>query len=167
MILSNDLPNGRCKLTNRKRGDWFHSVVVLTEYDIPQNGDPIQCVIIHFHGEKGSPVLDKQKCNIYQAGIHIGVPFYCISLWSDSYAVVEKIRTDKKTYEEGYGQSDLTISQISTIAFEKWFNKIPYIHQRDESYNCIAFSDDLLYFLKYKKWNPRIIENHKKHGLVL
>lgn len=146
---------------SRKKSNWFHSIVVLTNEKILDK--LVNCTILHFYGEKGSPVLEKCMTKIRK-----NVDKYHISLWFDCYGVDEDIRVGNDEYESGCGVSELSCDDIIVLARSKWGDcKIPYAHQRKESYNCIGFSDDLIHMLKYGKWNGRIETNHRKYMLTL
>jgi hypothetical protein len=167
LLLSNDVPFERV-IANRKRGDWFHSIVVLTEREIPENGDVIDCIVLHFHGENGSPVLETNQALISCKIAYKNRLIYRISLWVGICIFPEKIRTGNNSYEDGYGHTDLNLKKIIETVSDKWGkSKIPYIHRHKESYNCIGFSDDVIHFLRHGKWNPRIIENHAKYQLMV
>jgi len=166
IILSNDVPFG--SIANRKKGNWFHSIVIFTKIEIPENGNSINCFILHFHGENGSPVLEANHSTISIQTKKRNRPIYSISSWFGTYGVCEKIRVSDKIYEDGNGYTDISVNTLVTAVFEKWGNsKIPYVHQHKESYNCIGFSDDVVHFIKYGKWNPRIVENHSKYQLLV
>jgi hypothetical protein len=165
IILSNDDPFS--SIANRKKGIWFHSIVVLTKQEIPENGDFLECFIMHFHGEKGGPIFESNYGTISMQMRIRKIPIYSISLWFGTYGVCEKIRIGDNSYEDGCGYIDMSIEKLVRAVFEKWGkSKIPYVHQHKESYNCIGFSDDVIYFIKYGKWNPRIVENHAKYQLI-
>ena len=170
ILMTNDYPMGRMHAPKRKKGDWFHSVSVFSRKSInelPVGGPPVNCIIIHFFGDNGSPVLNYLDSTIKCIKMHKGKKLYVIDAWSTSVCVIGDIRTNEG-YECGYGYSNLTITEIVFAAINKWGNeKIPYSHQRNESYNCVAFVDDILYWASRQTWNPRIIDMHKKHRLCL
>lgn len=170
ILMTNDYPLGRMHAPKRKKGDWYHSIAVFATKsidDLPIGGSPIECVIVHFFGENGSPVLSFLSSDIRCVRQHMGKKLYEITAWSGSTCVIGDIRTDNG-YERGCGSSDMTIDEIVTIAIDKWGNnKIPYAHQRNESYNCVAFVDDILHWSSTRMWNPRIVNMHEKHGLYV
>lgn len=161
---------GRMHAPKRRKGDWYHSISVFANESIdelPVGGTPVKCVIIHFFGEFGSPVLSYLESTIKCTKIHMGKKLYMIDAYRTSTCVIGDIRTNNG-YECGHGSSSLKIVDIISIALNKWGNeKIPYAHQRNESYNCVAFVDDILHWASHQKWNPRIEDMHKKHMLVL
>jgi hypothetical protein len=154
----------------RKKGDWYHSISVFTTKNIntlSPGGKDISCVILHFYGENGAPVLAKTISKISCIGTHKGKNLYKISAWSESCAVIGDVRTFDG-YENGYGKTTKSIKSITTAAFGKWGdNKIPYAHQRSESYNCVAFVDDILSWAGKDCWNERIEAMHEKYGLYI
>ena len=169
IILSHECPMGKEKVPSRKKGDWFHSICVLCNHIIfeMKKGDKFNCKIIHFFGEKGSPVLDQIDSKISYVKEHKGKTIYMIDCWPHSYGVIGDIRTEDG-YKDGYGISYMSMNNVTKNAFSKWGNnKIPYTHQYSESYNCVAFVDDILYFLVNNTWNKRIESNHIKFGLYL
>jgi hypothetical protein len=170
ILMTNDHPMGRIHAPKRKKGDWYHSISVFAHESIdelPVGGSPVDCVIIHFFGEDGSPVLSYLSSTIKCTKTHIGKKLYEIDAWSTSTCVIGDIRTNNG-YECGHGSSIMTIVEIVTAAINKWGDeKIPYTHQRNESYNCVAFVDDILHWASHQKWNPRIVDMHAKHGLCL
>lgn len=169
ILLTHEYPLGRQRPTSRKKADWFHSIAVFSENSISELevGNRISCQIIHFFGSKGSPVLDTFNSTIYCHSIRYGKKIYELSGYGGSYGVIGIIRTIDGQIESD-GKTDKSIDEIVKLAYKKWgYNRIPYAHQREESYNCVGFTDDILYFMKYNEWNPRIVQNHKKHGLYI
>jgi hypothetical protein len=170
ILLSSYHPIGRMHIPNRKKGDWFHSISVFTSEDInclPIGGQFVKCTVIHFFGHNGSPVLDMTDTTIRCVRNHMGKKLYNVSDWSNDVAVIGDIRT-LNGYEPGYGSTETSINDIKSAAIGKWGNgKIPYTHQRNESYNCIAFSDDILVWATKNVWNPRIENMHEKYGLYI
>jgi hypothetical protein len=170
ILLSLDNPMGRMLAPRRKKGDWFHSISVFSSEDInnlPIGGQFVKCSIIHFFGHNGNPVLDITNTSIRCVRNHMGKKLYNVSEWSDSVAVIGDIRTSNG-YECGHGSTEISFKDIKHAAIGKWgIEKIPYVHQRNESYNCVAFSDDILVWAKTKKWNKRIDDMHEKHGLYI
>lgn len=170
ILLTEDHPMGRMMPPKRKKGDWFHSISVFTHKDINNlkvKSKAIPCTVIHFFGSNGSPVLSVLETSIRCYKIHQGTKLYSVGVWNNSAAVIGDIRT-MDGYKEGYGKSNLTIFEIVTAAVNKWGNeKIPYAHQKNESYNCVAFVDDILTWAATKKWNSRIEKMHEKYGLYL
>ena len=170
ILLSNHFPPGRMNVSTRKKGDWFHSISVFTNADIdalPVGGPSIKCFVIHFFGHKGGPVLDMTNTSIRCVKKHMGKKLYNVAVWGNSVAVIGDIRTENG-YEPGHGSTNLSINEIKAAAIGKWGNeKIAYAHQRNESYNCVAFSDDILVWAAKKRWNQRIEEMHNKYGLYI
>jgi hypothetical protein len=168
ILLTADHPMGRMHAPKRKKGDWFHSISVFADKNInslPVGGSSIKCSVIHFYGHLGGPVLDTIKTSIKCVKKHMGKKLYIVKAWSDSIAVIGDIRTIKG-YEPGHGSTDLSLSDIKSVAIKKWGNEnVPYAHQRNESYNCVAFVDDILVWAATKRWNRRIEKMHAKHGL--
>ena len=168
MLLSKDFPMGRMSTPTRKKGDWFHSIAIFCNQNIselPVKGKMIKCTIIHFYGSSGTPVLSLCEAHIKCSSIHKGKKVYSIDLWDDSFAVIGDIKTNNG-YEIGHGSSTIVINDIIDIAFNKWgYEQIPYTHQKRESYNCVAFVDDILHICKYHTWNPRIFDMHSKYQL--
>jgi hypothetical protein len=152
----------------RKKGDWFHSISVFSHTninDLPVGGNMVNCTVIHFFGRKGGPVLDMTNTTIRCVKKHIGKNLYTVAAWSDSVAVIGDIRT-ANGYEPGYGSTYVSINDIKSAAIGKWGDdKVPYAHQRNESYNCVAFVDDILVWAVKKRWNYRIESMHTKYGL--
>jgi hypothetical protein len=170
ILMTDDHPMGRMHAPKRKKGDWYHSIAVFSNEsieDLPIGGNMIECVIIHFFGNTGSPVLSYLDSNIQCVKKHMGKKLYEIEAWAGSTCVIGDIRTEEG-YENGYGSSNMSIPEIITVALGKWGNnKIPYTHQRNESYNCVAFVDDILHWSATCSWNPRIVNMHAKHMLCL
>ena len=168
IILSSDFPMGRMKPATRKKGDWFHSISLFSETDFTKSSDQIDCGVIHFHGERGSPVLESLTTTIHRYGSHKGVDLYTIGAWKSAYGVVGDIRT-LDGYENGYGATEaFTFYELVHHAFTKWgYSRIPYAHQRNESYNCVAFVDDIINVAKTGGWSPRIEKMHEKHRLTM
>ena len=169
ILLSHELPMGRNKVPCRKKGDWFHSISVFSENEFPidDNGKQNNCTIIHFFSENGSPVLEKINSKICFVKTHKNKSIYKIDCWPNSWGVIGDIRTET-SYINGCGKTPMFMDKILSNAFDKWsHNKIPYAHQRSESYNCVAFVDDILYFSSNGIWNKRIENNHIKYGLYL
>ena len=170
ILLSNHFPPGRMNVSTRKKGDWYHSISVFTTTDIntlSPGGRAINCTILHFYGQNGAPVLEKITSKISCIGTHKGKNLYKISAWPESCAVIGDVRTSDG-YKNGYGKTSKSIKNITTAAFDKWGdNKIPYAHQRNESYNCVAFVDDILSWTEKDCWNERIKVMHEKYGLYI
>ena len=170
ILLSGDHPFGRMSAPKRKKGDWYHSVAVFADEsinDLSIGANPIKCVVIHFFGHNGSPVLEKIDTYIRCTRKHIDKKLYILSAWDKSIGVVGDIRT-KKGYEKGYGICCQPIDKIISTAFQKWgYERIPYSHQRNESYNCVAFVDDISIQASTGIWNKRIVDMHYVHGLYL
>jgi hypothetical protein len=170
ILLTSDYPMGRMHAPKRKKGDWFHSISVFSSEDIndlPIDGQSVECTVIHFFGYRGGPVLDITTTSIRCVRKHMGKKLYSVSGWSNYVAVIGDIRT-AKGYELGYGSTLTSMDEIKSAAFGKWGSeKIPYAHQRNESYNCVAFSDDILVWAAKNRWNHRIEDMHKKHGLYI
>lgn len=170
ILLTDDHPMGRMNAPKRKKGDWYHSIGVFANKSIvglPIGSKPIDCTVIHFFGHRGSPVLSRLRTKIRCIKKHMGEKLYILSAWDTSVGVIGDIRTDNG-YENGAGACDIPIQQIESTAFEKWGNeKIPYAHQRNESYNCVAFVDDILVWASTGRWNPRIIDMHAHHKLYI
>lgn len=170
ILLSNDFPMGRMKGPSRKKGDWYHSISVFTPKNFTQNNNPrefVPCTIIHFWAQNGSPVLATIKTKISFIRRHKGQKLYKIHCYPGSFGVIGHIRTEKG-YITGFGNTNKKIKDIIKIAFSKWgYGKIPYAHQRNESYNCVGFVDDILIWTKNDHWNKRIEKLHKKYGLYI
>ena len=170
ILLSNDFPMGRAGSATRKKGDWYHSIAVFTDsniFDIQIGEYPVKCKIIHFYGEKGSPVLSVINSKISCMKEHKGKKLYKIHCWSSSYGVIGDVRTHNG-FEPGYGNTTKSISEIIIAAYEKWGNdKIPYAHQHNEAYNCVGFVDDILSWAENDYWNLRIEKMHIKYGLYV
>jgi hypothetical protein len=167
ILLSNDFPMGRAGVASRMKGDWFHSVTVITKDDPLRIITEIPCDVVHFHGDRGSPVLDSNTDTLEFIGTHKGKRMYRLSLWPDAYGVVGKIRDDMG-YTQGSVVSLMSINDILEAAYIKWSNdRIPYIHQYSGAYNCVGFSDDLVYMSSNGVWNPRISRLHSKYGLFM
>lgn len=147
----------------RKSGDWYHSIAILTGIPLQSPefplDTPVKCIIIDFC--KG-PIVSVHKSNIKK----ITHTVFTIDSYLGSYGTIGTIRVNTKTYIPPSGYTDFVPGEIILLACRKW-GKIPYVHGYSESYNCAGFTDDLLYFLFYKKWNPRIIKNHEKYNLVI
>jgi hypothetical protein len=170
ILLTKDIPMGRMHAPKRKKGDWYHSISVFANENIdelPVGSNPIECFVIHFFGHKGSPVLSKLRTTIKCVRKHVGKKMYVLSAWGASLGVIGDIRTCKG-YEKGFGSSSTPIDKIISVAFQKWgYEQIPYAHQRNESYNCVAFVDDILVWAATNQWNKRIIDMHSRHGLYI
>lgn len=170
ILMTNDHPMGRMHAPKRKKGDWFHSIAVFANEsinDLPIGGHPIDCIIVHFFGDTGSPVLSYLESTIRCTRKHMGTKLYNIEAWNGSTCVIGDIRTDTG-YKPGYGSSEMAIPDIVRIAVDKWGdNKIPYAHQRNEAYNCVSFVDDILHWSVTCEWNPRIVNMHEKHMLCV
>ncbi len=170
ILLSNHFPMGRMNVSTRKKGDWYHSISVFTKKNINTlsfKEKPIKCTILHFYGENGAPVLAKIESKISCIGTHKGNNLYKISAWPESCAVIGDVRFSDG-YKKGYGNTTKSIKSIIDAAFGKWGdNKIPYAHQRSESYNCVAFVDDILSWVEKDCWNERIEKMHAKYGLYI
>jgi hypothetical protein len=168
ILLSHEYPTGRMKCPSRKKGDWFHSIALFCPIDINTIKDNyVSCSIIHFYGQKGSPVLCSIFSKLRCIGIHHNNKIFVLECFTNSFGVIGHIRTSLG-YEEGFGKCDMKFDDIVKIAFEKWgYEQIPYAHQRNESYNCVAFVDDILIMVRDGIWNKRIIDMHEKHRLVL
>ena len=169
ILLTNDRPIGRMNGPTRKKGDWYHAISVFANSSIADLpiGQQIQCTVIHFYGQKGSPVLSTFETFIKCDSEHRGRKLYILSSWSYSVGVIGAIKT-LNGYSQGYGQSDRQIDDIIISAFNKWgYDKIPYSHQRNESYNCVAFVDDILEWANKGYWSKRIEDMHEKHGLFI
>lgn len=168
ILLSNDCPLGKKHAHNRKKGDYFHSIAVFTNQNIKDMkiGETTNCFVIHFHGENGHPVLDEHKTTVTYFKQHFKDKIYTFGSYEGSYGIIGDIKT-KEGYEEGYGCILLTPKNISKLSFDKWgHGQIPYSHNRNESYNCVAFVDDILHRVKYGVWNSRIEQMHEKHRLI-
>ena len=167
ILLTADHPMGRSHCTTRKKADWFHSISIFSStsiVDLPI-GETTKCTVIHFHGHNGGPVLETFETSIKCTKKHIGKKLYYIPEWSDSAAVIGDIKTLDGLHS-GYGECNIPIKNIISTAFNKWgFDRIPYVHQRNESYNCVGFVDDILTWADKGYWNDRIESMHKKHGL--
>jgi hypothetical protein len=170
ILLFTDMPFGKQGVPTRKKKDWFHSISVLGKSSIYKMkiGDIIKkCMVIHFYGEKGGPVLDTTYTDIYCDRIHKGEKIYKLSSYEYSYGVIGDLRIDED-YEKGYGECNYSIDNIINIAYKKWgYEKIPYAHQKGEGYNCVAFVDDILSICKYGKWSKRIERVHDKYKLYI
>lgn len=169
ILLSHEFPSGRCSVHTRKKGNWYHSISVFTNKNILdlKIKSSLKCTIIHFFGNKGSPVLETSESTIMCLDEHKGSKIYRVSLWPSSCAVIGDVRT-LKGYKPGYGKCNTPIENIIYAAYEKWGNeKIPYAHQRNESYNCVGFVDDILSWAQYQQWSERIELLHQKYGLYI
>jgi hypothetical protein len=170
ILLTADHPMGRMHAPKRKKGDWFHSISVFSDTDInnlPTGGRAIPCTVLHFFGHKGSPVLSTVGTTIRCYRVHMGKKLYTVGAWSDSVAVIGDVRTENG-YESGHGRSTMSINEVITASEDKWGNdRIPYAHQRNEAYNCVAFVDDILSWAETQTWNKRIEAMHEKHGLYM
>lgn len=170
ILLSNDLLTGRMNVPTRKKGDWYHSVAVFCNksiYDLIIDDGDVDCTVAHFYGNNGLPVFSFFKTTIKCIGTHKSRKLYCLDAWKDSFAVIGDIRTEKG-YEPGYGKTSMDIDIILCSAYGKWGDEqIPYAHQRNESYNCVGFVDDILCWVKDMKWNKRIEDCHAKYGLYI
>jgi hypothetical protein len=144
VLLSQNFP-GRGKLCNRNKGDWYHSILLISDKSIRtlDQGEKIRCAIIHFL--KG-PLLVFQKIDLS-----------CLK--KDVFILMSS------NGSEGY--TEFSALQIYMMAQEKWgCQKIPYTHNYSQGYNCIGFTDDIIHKLKYGVWNPRIEQVHNKYNLV-
>ena len=169
ILLTHDQLIGRMRGPTRKKGDWFHSISVFTKESVADIavGKKIPCTVIHFYGVDGSPVLDTLDTFIKCTRVHLGKKVYVVSSWSDDIGVIGEIRT-LDGYKFGCGQCNNTINSIISAAFSKWGNnKIPYAHQKSESYNCVAFVDDIFEWCDSGNWNTRIESMHQKYGLFI
>ena len=170
ILLSSDYPMNRMHSPTRKKGDWFHSISVFAHEninDLPVYGRPVDCVVMHFFGRAGSPVLETINTTIKCIKTHIGKKLYTVDAWGDAVGVIGDIRTENG-YESGHGNTLTSIDNIKSAAIKKWGNdKIPYSHQRNESYNCVGFSDDILVWAEKNIWNKRIENMHNKYGLYI
>ena len=169
ILLTHEQPFGRMNGPTRKKGDWFHSISVFANTSIVDLtiGVTTPCTVIHFYGEKGSPILDTFETYIKCYKEHRGRKLFNISAWSNSVGVIGDIRT-LDGYNSGYGHCNRSIENIISSAFDKWgYNKIPYAHQKNESYNCVAFVDDILVWAKKGYWNDRIESMHNHYGLYI
>lgn len=71
-------------------------------------------------------------------------------------------------FEAGYGQTTKSIAKLLTLLMKMGNNQIPYAHhQHNESYNCVAFVDDILSWAKDDIWSSRIEQLHEKYGLYI
>lgn len=169
ILLSDNFLIGRAHAPKRKKGDWRHSIGIFTSMSILRlkKDEDIKCIILHFFGCKGGPVLEKTSSTIKYKKTHIGKRIYSLSYYEGSIGVMGEIRT-VNGYEPSNGKSSLSCNQIIRMAKNKWgYEKIPYTHQKKESYNCVGFTDDILYMVKYGEWNPRIVANHIMYGLYV
>ena len=169
ILLSHEFPIGRSSIHTRKKGDWYHSISVFANESIHELKDncSLECTVIHFFGENGSPVLDTIQTTITCIGHHNGYKLYRVSRWPHSCAVIGDVRT-LKGYEPGYGNCNIPIKDIISAAYGKWgYGKIPYAHQRNESYNCVGFVDDILSWSQFHHWSDRIENLHHKYGLYI
>jgi hypothetical protein len=167
ILLTKDIPLGKMHGPKRKKGDWYHSISVFSQNSISDLsiGESIICTVIHFHGKNGGPVLENFETTIKCLRTHIDKKIYCISGLEDSIGVLGDIRT-LKGYEKGWGECKIPISDIINASFDKWGkDEIPYSHQRNESYNCVAFVDDILIWVSTNRWNERIEKMHEHYGL--
>jgi len=158
LLLTNNLPLGKGTI-QRKKGDWFHSIVVFSKPDITtlQAEMKIEIQYVHFTNEGVSFNFSSLQC------LRKNV-FYVENF--QSFAILGKIRCESALIDSIIS-TNLPLHHMISLAFQKWGNeRIPYIHQYDESYNCIAFSDDLIYRIKFGEWNPRIVKNHAKYLLT-
>ena len=167
ILLTDDHPMGRMHGPTRKKGNWYHSISVFANTsiaDLPLNKQ-ISCTVIHFYGRRGGPVLETFVTKIRCYKEHMGKKLYNVTAWKESVGVIGDIRT-LDGYHSGNGECNTPIKKIVTDAFSKWgSDKIPYTHQREESYNCVAFVDDILEWASKGHWNDRIIARQEKHGL--
>jgi hypothetical protein len=169
ILLSKDFLMGKMSAPTRKKGDWYHSISVFTSNDIEKLNisEKIPCTIIHFFGRNGSPVLSKIESYISTTSVHRNVRLYNIDSWEYSLCVIGQVRT-LNGYEKGTGKCSKSISNIIENAFEKWGDsKIPYAHQRNEGYNCVAFVDDIFSFSTTENWSDRISKVHNKYRLYM
>ena len=169
ILLTDDHPIGRMNGPTRKKGDWYHSISVFSNTSIVDLtiGSKIPCTVIHFYGKKGSPVLSTFETYITCHREHRERKLYIVSAWSDSIGVIGDIRT-MDGYNPGHGECNRTINNIIISAFKKWgYEQIPYTHQRNESYNCVGFVDDILVWANTGQWNERKEIMHNHHGLYI
>ena len=170
ILLSKDHPMGRSRGPKRNNAGWYHSISVFAYTsisDLPVGGKPVYCKVIHFYGESGGPVLKEFDTDIQCVKKHMGENIYIVSGWDDSIGVIGDIRT-LSGYQPGYGQCKTPIENIVNASIKKWGDqKIPYAHQRNESYNCVGFVDDILVWSAKGYWNNRIEAMHNKHGLYI
>ena len=169
ILLSYERPHGREPLPNRRKGDWFHSVAVFANKSIPKmtNGSTQKCLVVHFFGENGGPVMEKSSMNITRDGTHKNKPVYVLSGYTGVYGFLGPVRSING-YIDVTGKFTKDFDRFLENVTEKWGNEtIPYCHNRNESYNCVAFTDDVLYYCKYGVWNPRVVQNHEKYKLTV
>jgi hypothetical protein len=165
ILISNELASGRKKVPRRKGADWFHSIAVFTSCNIRFLRKTIPCIIIHFYGIKGAPVLDVSHTYISYHSTHQKENIYILDSYKNCYASIGTILTEN-TEEDSVGFSVYEFDIINGLAQSKWGNNnIPYTHNRKESYNCAGFTDDILHMCKYGKWNDRIVNNHNNYRL--
>ena len=156
VLLSQNFP-GRGKLCNRNKGDWYHSILLISDVSIRtlEEGEKNRCDIIHFL--KG-PLLVFQKIEL--SCLKKGV----FTLMNSNGIIVDYKHFSE---EDSEGYTEFSALQIYMIAQEKWeYKKIPYTHNYSQGYNCIGFTDDIIHKLKYGVWNPRIEQIHNKYNLI-
>lgn len=169
ILLTTEYPLGRMHPPSRPKADWYHSISVFTEKNINdlEKGEEIACNIIHFYGVKGGPVLDISESKIKYHSTKHGKKLFVLDCYKHSYGVIGVIKTKTKS-KPGFGKAILTHDEIKELAELKWGGeKIPYAHNRKESYNCVGFTDDILHMAKHGWWNKRVEENQKKFGLYV
>lgn len=157
ILLTQNFPEGRGRLCNRNKGDWFHSILLLSKIDIYtlKEGQKTVCDVLDFL--KGPQLaFHKDTVKLLKKGV-----FQLM----DSNGIVSDYRHFSDESSEGW--SDLYPENIYRIAKEKWGDeKIPYTHNYSQAYNCIGFTDDIIHMLKYRQWNPRIEYLHNKYKLI-
>jgi hypothetical protein len=150
-------PFGRGILCDRRKGEWFHSVLGISDVDIRklEKGDSAVMTFYDF-SNKGVGYSPEMDITYLEKGVYY-------EKVAGAFMVISPIRVGSKEYTESATFTELMVEELYSLV-EKWIN-MPYSHGYQESYNCIAFVDDIIYNIKYGVWNPRIVANHKKYNL--
>lgn len=163
-ILLSDETLGRQQLPSRQKQNYQHAIVVITNKNFTTLDEKkeIPCTMIHFW----TVGLTIAKTTIQIRTKHHNQNIYMIGEYKSSFGVLGDIKS-LDGYHGSFGSTYKTLTLIKQKATSKWgHNKIPYTHGRQQSYNCTGFVDDMITWLMFDTWSPRIEQAHKRYKLT-
>jgi hypothetical protein len=174
MFSQNQLLEPRDRPLSRKKGHMItHAVAFFSYTDICnlKKGESADCLSLDFWragGRESDLEIGFNKITV--ESIHNNKYRYYSAVGGINPGYEGDFRSNTKTYEKGCGtitDRNITLIDIGQAAIKKWGEaKIPYSHGFEASYNCYAFTDDIIHWAKYGTWNPRIESCHTKYKLM-
>jgi hypothetical protein len=161
-----------------------HSIALFSYTNLcninPKSGN-VKCRSFEFwkvSGPGGEPEYNTTTLLLYVKGEYKGEKIYGRQDNSKLYVRGYPLGLDNSPIPYcGQCLPDMTIQEVQYVAHRKWgkyggnfiqkgTQTMPYIHLYDSCYNCVGFSEDIIWWSTHREWNPRGEKNRSKYRQV-